>query len=78
MTTMQNVRDEVPGWRVEPLARSGKWIMIFYYDGEARGSVEAHTEEERDAWIRATNGLNGLERIKERVREINVPRESNL
>lgn len=57
-TTPSNVTVELPGWRVEPLARAGRWIMVVYKDGEARGSIEVFTEIEKGEWIHAIASLN--------------------
>lgn len=45
------------GWEVELLPRHSKEILVIHKNGEARGSIEVYTEEEKDRWIRAIEGL---------------------
>lgn len=32
--------------------------MIIYHDGETRGSLDLHTEAEKEQWLRAMEVLN--------------------
>lgn len=46
------------GWEVESLPRHSKEILVISKDGEARGSIEIYTEDEKERWIRAIEGLD--------------------
>lgn len=46
------------GWEVESLPRHSKEILVISKDGEARGSIEIYTDEEKERWIRAIEGLD--------------------
>jgi hypothetical protein len=46
------------GWEVEFLPRHSKEILVISHDGEARGSIEVYTDEEKERWVRAIESLD--------------------
>jgi hypothetical protein len=50
--------DAVPVWRAEPIARSGKKVIIFYLDDDVRGQITTETPEEEAKWLSLLSILN--------------------
>jgi hypothetical protein len=46
------------GWDVEIIPRHSKELLILYKDGDARGSVEVFSVEEKEQWIRAIGEID--------------------